>query len=128
VDLRYDRQIIVNPDLAGAAKQPPITAAAAKAAISAGVKPAALVRVTPKKWMPHTFVHPAVVKHSERVSRWQKHAVAPKKTHAGPAVPPKRIKAVTLVAPKRPSSARPVAQKAIPQKPSPAILKGQESR
>jgi cell division protein FtsQ len=128
VDLRYDRQIIVNPDLAGAAKQPPITAAAAKAAISAGVKPAALVSVAPKKWTPHTIVHPAVVKHSEKVSRWQKHAALPKKAHAGPAVPAKRIQAVTLVAPKRPSSARPVAQKVSPQKPSPAILKGQESR
>jgi cell division protein FtsQ len=68
VDLRYDRQIIVNPDLAGAAKQLPITAAAAKAAISAGVKPAALVTVTPKKWTPHTIVHPAVVKHLESVA------------------------------------------------------------
>jgi cell division protein FtsQ len=43
VDLRYDRQIIVNPDLRGAVKPPQLSAAAAKAAISAGVKPAALV-------------------------------------------------------------------------------------
>ena len=128
VDLRYDRQIIVNPDLAGTAKQPPITAAAAKAAISAGVNPAALVSVAPKKWTPHTIVHPAVVKHSEKVSRWQKHAAVPKKAHAGPAVPPKRIQAATLVGPRRASNARPVAQKVSPQKPSPAILKGQESR
>ncbi len=128
VDLRYDRQIIVNPDLAGTAKQPPITAAAAKAAISAGVKPAALVSVAPKKWTPHTIVHPAVVKHSEKVSRWQKHAALPKKAHAGPAVPPKRIQAATLVGPRRASNARPVAQKVSLQKPSPAILKGQESR
>ena len=27
VDLRYDRQIIVNPDLQGTAKQPPLSAA-----------------------------------------------------------------------------------------------------
>ena len=128
VDLRYDRQIIVNPDLAGTAKQPPITAAAAKAAISAGVKPAALVSVAPKKWMAHTIVHPAVVKHSEKVSRWQKHAALPKKAHAGPAAGPKRIQAATLVGPRRASNARPVAQKVSPQKPSPAILKGQESR
>jgi len=128
VDLRYDRQIIVNPDLAGTAKQPPITAAAAKAAISAGVKPAALVTVTPKKWTPHTIVHPAVVKHSEKVSRWQKHAALPKKAHAGPAAPPKRLQAATLVGPRRASNARPMAQKVSPQKPSPAILKGQGSR
>jgi len=43
VDLRYDRQIIVNPDLQGAAKQPPLSAAATRAAMSAGVKQAALV-------------------------------------------------------------------------------------
>ena len=43
VDLRYDRQIIVNPDLQGTAKQPPLSMAAAKAAMAAGVKTAALI-------------------------------------------------------------------------------------
>jgi len=43
VDLRYDGQIIVNPDLNGMARQPALTAAAAKAAMAAGVKTAALV-------------------------------------------------------------------------------------
>src|SRR5947199_2726863 len=43
VDLRYDRQIIVNPDLQGTARQAPLSAAAAKRAMAAGVKPAALV-------------------------------------------------------------------------------------
>ena len=42
VDLRYDRQIIVNPDLNGAIKQSPLSRSAAKAAMAAGVKPAAL--------------------------------------------------------------------------------------
>jgi cell division protein FtsQ len=42
VDLRYDRQIVVNPDLRGTARQPAISAASAKAAMAAGVKPAAL--------------------------------------------------------------------------------------
>ena len=47
VDLRYDRQIIVNPDLQGSARQPPLSAAAAKKAMAAGVKPAALItRIT----------------------------------------------------------------------------------
>jgi cell division protein FtsQ len=47
VDLRYDRQIIVNPDLQGTAKQPPISPDAAKKAMAAGVKPAALItRIT----------------------------------------------------------------------------------
>jgi cell division protein FtsQ len=43
VDLRYDGQIIVNPDLQGMARQPALTPAAAKAALAAGVKTAAIV-------------------------------------------------------------------------------------
>src|SRR5213075_1912580 len=51
VDLRYDRQIIVNPDLRGTARQPALSAAVAKAAMSAGVKPAALLsRESPKSF------------------------------------------------------------------------------
>jgi cell division protein FtsQ len=49
VDLRYDRQIIVNPDNQAMAKAPPITPAAAKAAMAAGVKTAALIHVIPTK-------------------------------------------------------------------------------
>jgi cell division protein FtsQ len=43
VDLRYDGQIIVNPDLDGVPRQPALTPAAAKAAVAAGVKTAAIV-------------------------------------------------------------------------------------
>ncbi|MGA8540427.1 MAG: FtsQ-type POTRA domain-containing protein [Terriglobales bacterium] len=43
VDLRYDGQIIVNPDLNGMARQPALTVSAAKAAMAAGVKTAAIV-------------------------------------------------------------------------------------
>ncbi|HEY1461844.1 MAG TPA: FtsQ-type POTRA domain-containing protein [Terriglobales bacterium] len=43
VDLRYDRQIVVNPDLGNVKSQPPLSANAAKAAMAAGVKKAALV-------------------------------------------------------------------------------------
>jgi cell division protein FtsQ len=43
VDLRYDGQIIVNPDLDGMTRQPALTPAAAKAAMAAGVKTAAIV-------------------------------------------------------------------------------------
>jgi cell division protein FtsQ len=43
VDLRYDRQIVVNPDMQGAARQAPISVSAAKVAMAAGVKPAALI-------------------------------------------------------------------------------------
>jgi cell division protein FtsQ len=43
VNLRYDNQVIVNPDMEGRAKQPALAASAAKAAAAAGVKPAALI-------------------------------------------------------------------------------------
>ena len=43
VDLRYDRQIIVNPDLQGTMKQAPLSTSSAKVAVAAGVKPAALI-------------------------------------------------------------------------------------
>jgi cell division protein FtsQ len=43
VDLRYDGQIIVNPDLEGMARQPALTPGATKAAMAAGVKTAAIV-------------------------------------------------------------------------------------
>jgi cell division protein FtsQ len=49
VDLRYEHQIIVNPDNQRLAKAPPITPAAAKAAMAAGVKNAALIHVIPTK-------------------------------------------------------------------------------
>jgi cell division protein FtsQ len=43
VDLRYERQIIVNPDIPGTTRQSVLSPAATKAAMSAGVKPAALI-------------------------------------------------------------------------------------
>lgn len=51
VDLRYDGQIIVNPDLAGMARQPALTPAAAKMAMAAGVKTAAIVNY--EKYVTH---------------------------------------------------------------------------
>ena len=51
VDLRYDGQIIVNPDLDGMARQPALTPAAAKAAMAAGVKTAAIVNY--EKYVTH---------------------------------------------------------------------------
>jgi cell division protein FtsQ len=43
VDLRYDRQIIVNPDLQGTVQQPPLSKSSARVAMAAGMKPAALI-------------------------------------------------------------------------------------
>ena len=48
VNLRYDNQVIVNPDLEGRPKQSVLAASAARAAAAAGVKPAALItRINP---------------------------------------------------------------------------------
>ena len=48
VNLRYDNQVIVNPDMEGHPKQAALTASAARAAAAAGVKPAALItRINP---------------------------------------------------------------------------------
>jgi cell division protein FtsQ len=47
VDLRYERQIIVNPDLRGTTRQAPLSASAARVAAAAGVKPTALVTREP---------------------------------------------------------------------------------
>lgn len=51
VDLRYDGQIIVNPDMQGITRQPVLTPAAAKAAIAAGAKSAAIVNY--EKYVTH---------------------------------------------------------------------------
>ncbi|MFZ0317957.1 MAG: FtsQ-type POTRA domain-containing protein [Candidatus Sulfotelmatobacter sp.] len=50
VDLRYDNQIIVNPDMERTAKQTPLNPAMAKTAAAAGVKPVSLLtRVRPNE-------------------------------------------------------------------------------
>src|SRR5579864_7470483 len=43
VNLRYDNQVIVNPDMEGRPKQGALSVSAARAAMAAGVKPAALI-------------------------------------------------------------------------------------
>src|SRR5580693_10063088 len=47
VNLRYDNQVIVNPDMQGGPKQSALAASAAKAAVAAGVRPAALTTRLP---------------------------------------------------------------------------------
>ena len=143
VDLRYDRQIIVNPDTAPSARQPALSAAAAKAAISAGVKPTALIISHPgTQSASHTVVRSAVIKRPQKLSRGQKRAAATKKAHAAQigighvrTNPGSNSHAPAEVASARSSTSRQIQpaklkQKtnAVPQKPSPAILKGQDSR
>jgi cell division protein FtsQ len=63
VDLRYDGQIIVNPDLEGMARQPALTPGATKAAMAAGVKTAAIVNY--EKYVTHPVPLPAPKKEAK---------------------------------------------------------------
>ncbi len=143
VDLRYDRQIIVNPDLQGPIKQPPLSAEAARRAMAAGVKPAALITHISSAPRPS----PALTVKPVRTSA-AKPAPAPSK----PAASVKAVKAVHRKARVRPVRAwskakakakgkhnpaakisgaktkpapKPVAAVKASAKPSPAIAKGE---
>jgi cell division protein FtsQ len=130
VDLRYDRQIIVNPDLEGPARRVAITPAAAKAAIAAGVKPSALIAREPSRSSAAHIVPLAPIKkHTERPVSAHKTTAPVKATnreaHAKRPAPSRhaatrRTSAQTIVAKKQSA--------AYLKKPSPAISKGQESR
>jgi len=147
VDLRYDRQIIVNPDLHGTPVQPALSAKTLKAALAAGVKPAVLVQHEPAKAKanpeaPHTAktaktVVPAKspIKTSAHLSAQHlsahPHGAAHKPALQAPAKKPKPM-------PSKPhgsSSASAVRWGTTRHvtsngsgKPSPAIAKGQDSR
>lgn len=103
VDLRYDGQIIVNPDLEGMTRQPALTPAAAKAAVAAGVKTAAIVNY--EKYVTHPVppLTPA-----------KKDAKAKAKTKAKGGT-----KAAAHHAPAKPASAKPPALNQATLKPAP---------
>ena len=139
VDLRYDRQIIVNPDLQGAAKQPPLSAAAAKKAMAAGVKPAALItRITASPKPSPAFTVKAVGPSPAKPSPVRQ--VTSKKDHQGstsqtkrPADQSTRSRARRKHKPaRRPPENSRAAQKSVaaakPVKPSPGIAKGEEQQ
>jgi cell division protein FtsQ len=153
VDLRYEHQIIVNPDVQNAAKTPPLTPAATRAAMAAGVKPAALIHaVTAKRILPvGKNVKPAVktepltiskvpTKAAPKLSpkrfvhRKPKHKVAGKKV-AGKAAPPAKTagpQPAAQVQETAPPAATAKATSAASKraalskkKPSPAVAKNQ---
>jgi len=143
VDLRYDRQIIVNPDLQGTIKQAPLSASAAKKAMAAGVKPAALIShvavvpkppptasATPAKTPLKPATKKTVVRKRRSSKRAAKRAKAKAKPSASPApksvakpLPPQGAegKPSSVASPKTMSDAVKAAKK-----PSPAIAKEQE--
>jgi cell division protein FtsQ len=58
VNLRYDNQVIVNPEMQAGARQTALAASAAKAAVAAGVRPAALTTRLPAAHMIPTSALP----------------------------------------------------------------------
>jgi cell division protein FtsQ len=143
VDLRYDRQIIVNPDLHGTPAPPPLSAKAVKAALAAGVKPAVLVQHEPTKTKPN----PEAV-HATRTTKAAPVAKTPVKTVLGhtisrPHPAAHKVAPHTATTKWKPVSSKnrvPTGSSAAPSgnarqlarsssgKPSPAIRKGQDSR
>ena len=120
VDLRYDRQIIVNPDLQGTARPAPLSAAAAKRAMAAGVKPAALVtHAIALAEAPTASEKPAVKR--KKMSRPGRVRAAMKRNKVAASAPAK-----TVVA--NPAAAVIKTSPGANKKPSPAIAKGQEQQ
>ena len=113
VDLRYDRQIIVNPDLNGAIKPLPLSRSAAKAAMAAGVKPAALTtRLTTNSKA--VAPRPVATPEKKRAVRAWHRKPSRKKTSASKTWTPKK-------------SWKPAIEAArAAKKPSPSIAKEQE--
>ena len=118
VNLRYDNQVIVNPDMEGKPKQAALTLAAAKAAAAAGVKPAALItHINPHD---HSIPKPAFELTEKKLDP---KAAAAKK----PAARPRAKRAVAKAgksAPKREAakhSAPPKASAPLPHSATPKI-------
>jgi cell division protein FtsQ len=151
VDLRYEHQIVVNPDLQGPAKQPPLSLSVAKAAVAAGVKPAALVvheTAAPKTTPPAPvlpFVKPSAnptisnpktanskTANKKKLAKARHHKPAVKKSDAtahstNTPAPPLRAATQTPspVTQTASPAAVPPSTTAKPQKPSAGIPKGQ---
>ncbi len=132
VDLRYDNQIIVNPEIQRTAKQTALSPAAAKAAAAAGVKPAALVtrlpphdravpkpafELTEKKLDPKSAA--GGIKKPGPKPKVKKTAAKTGKAAAGWKKKPATAKPATSIAAKRSSVT------SGGQKPSPAVAKTQ---
>jgi cell division protein FtsQ len=146
VNLRYDNQVIVNPDMEGRTKQPALAASAAKTAAAAGVKQAALIthlnphdktlpkpafELTEKKLDPKSAAarKPAPKAKVKKTSAKVK-PPAPKKVAAKPSASGTKTVAATHGSPQKPEANKqapsaPVLP-AIP-KPSAAIAKQQAS-
>jgi cell division protein FtsQ len=145
VDLRYDNQIIVNPDMerpsAGLANKPPLTPASARLAAAAGVKPAALLtkvernertipkpafeltekKLDPKAGQPGAKKN-AVAKRRKVAPKSTKEVSGAKKSASGAKKPAQAVKNHPSPTAKPPAAAQ---KPSAGQKPSAAIAKGQ---
>jgi cell division protein FtsQ len=150
VNLRYDNQVIVNPEIEGKPRQSALSASAARAAAAAGVKPAALIT----RMSPHVSSHDrSLPKPAFELTEKKLESAATKKPVArangrraaakGKRIPPKRVAMKAPVSGVKAGSAKtsgathkpeakkqsppsPVVHPTIP-KPSPAIAKQQSS-
>jgi cell division protein FtsQ len=121
VDLRYDGQIIVNPDLEGIPRPAALTPAAAKAAMSAGVKPAAIVNY--EKYVTHPVPYGPPMKRTAKPAAKvpakpgvHRAAVKPKGKHAAPKSARTHSAATTVI----PASVKkPIADSGKVSKPTP---------
>jgi cell division protein FtsQ len=152
VDLRYDNQIIVNPEMQRSAKPAPaLSPAVAKAAVAAGVKPAALTtrlpahdrgvpkpafELTEKKLDPKSTIKPAAKKGANHAGR-SSAGVSPAGSRASSAPAGRAKPALSLSKGRPPDSRRDggatvavkpqsSGQKPVGgQKPSPGVAKSQ---
>jgi cell division protein FtsQ len=147
VDLRYDGQIIVNPDLQGTIKQPPLSKSSAKIAMAAGMKPAALITQVPAQKSTPVLAPAAPTKTvAKKAAKKPRHKVAAKAT-AKPSAPAQNPSAqnqnvakTMASAAQSPSAPTTNSSKTTPtappatgtvavkpgSKPSPAIAKGED--
>jgi cell division protein FtsQ len=132
VDLRYDHQIIVNPDQQSVAKPAPLSLKAAKAAMAAGVKQASIVThvAIPKPNQPAVTPAKASLKRVNKKGR-RSHEV--KKAFGKAVTPPKTVIQAKSTPPPSPAAkpsavhvTKPATDAAKSKKPSPAITKGQD--
>ncbi len=129
VDLRYEHQIVLNPDLQGTAKPPAMSPFALRAAMAAGVKPAALIsHEIPKKTAGRngtkSLSKSATVKN--KVAKHRRWKPLGKQTAAHKTVTSAVATTTLNSAGQKTVASAPVMSDTKLAKPSPAILKGQQ--
>jgi cell division protein FtsQ len=128
VNLRYDNQVIVNPDMEKISKPVPLTAKAAKTAAAAGVKPAALITRLPNdRGVPKPAFELTEKKLDPRAgaSTSKKAPARTKVKKAASKAKPPAKKMAQASRPKAP--ARKSSTASASQKPSAAVAKSQSS-